>query len=95
MQAAESGKKGIWVCPNGCEIDHVLVCGGPASAEDPDSPNIYFQMKLDETYTDLFADGTSGVRREAHEHADGGCCNEPYCPDCQSICVWSLDEVES
>jgi hypothetical protein len=76
-----------WQCPNGCQMAYVLVCGGPSSYDDPDAPNMYFRMRLDGTYTNLFADGTPGVPSDAHEHADGGCCTEPYCPECLSECV--------
>ncbi len=74
-----------WNCPNGCEINHVLVCGGDLG--NPDDPNQYFQMKLDGTYTNVFSDGSLGVPEECHEHADGGCCTEPTCPVCYAICI--------
>ncbi|KQY83747.1 hypothetical protein ASD24_29510 [Paenibacillus sp. Root52] len=74
-----------WVCPNQCEIDHVLVCGG--DSEGLDTTNTYFQMALDGTYTNFFSDGTSGVPNDCFEHADGGCCTEPICPECRSDCV--------
>ncbi|RRJ54969.1 hypothetical protein EHV15_35970 [Paenibacillus oralis] len=74
-----------WACPNGCEIDYVLVCGGDLG--NADRSNVYFQMKLDGTYTDLFQDGALGVPAECHEHANGGCCKEPYCPECRVECI--------
>lgn len=43
-------------------------------------------MDLDGTYTNLHADGAPGVTNSAHDHADGGCCNEPYCPECSVEC---------
>jgi hypothetical protein len=50
-----------WMCPNGCEVDHVLVCGGPF-LDDPDRPNMYFRMEQEGGYTDLYADGTQEAR---------------------------------
>lgn len=75
----------LWCCPVACEIDHVLVCGGDLG--NPLSGNIYFQMELDGTYTNLHSDGAVGVLQECFEHADGGCCMEPICPECRSACV--------
>ncbi|OMF76727.1 hypothetical protein [Paenibacillus glucanolyticus] len=77
--------KASWVCPNECEISHVLVCGGDLG--DPNAPNQYFQMQLDGTYMDRFSDGTTGVPNECFEHADGGCGTEPICPECRTVCV--------
>ncbi|WP_240416749.1 hypothetical protein [Paenibacillus periandrae] len=73
-----------WVCPAGCEIDTVLVCGGDLGREG--KPNIYFQMTTKGSYTNLYQDGSAGVPVECHEHADGGCCTEPQCPDCLKYC---------
>jgi hypothetical protein len=73
-----------WVCSQGCEIETVLVCGGDLG--DPDSPNIYFHMNLDGTYTQQFADGTIGVEVDCHVHADEGCSMEPQCPECFLLC---------
>lgn len=81
-----------WSCPNGCEIDHVLVCGGELG--NADGPNIYFQMKTDGTYTDLFMNGTPGVPVECHDHANGGCCKEPICPECRAECVNAVEAGE-
>lgn len=85
--------KKLWFCPNGCKIDTVLVCGGIPSYI-PDSqalnhPNLYFQMTLEGEYTNLLADGTVGVPIECYQHADNGCCEEPICPDCLTLCVFS------
>jgi hypothetical protein len=76
---------GAWKCPDDCEIDHVLVCGGDLG--DAETQNKYFQMKLDGAYTNLNEDGSLGVPTECHEHADGGCCTEPICPVCGAHCV--------
>lgn len=76
-----------WACPNGCDIEHVLICGGDLG--NPDGPNNYFLMGLDGTYTNLFSDGSRGVPDICHEHADGGCCMEPNCPECLAECVIS------
>lgn len=74
-----------WTCPNECEVSYVLVCGGDLG--NPDSPNHYFQMLTDGTYTNRFTDGTVEVPAECHEHADAGCGSEPICPECRSVCV--------
>ncbi|MGV2887510.1 hypothetical protein [Paenibacillus taichungensis] len=81
-----------WACPNGCEIEHVLVCGGDLG--NADGPNVYFQMKLDGTYTELFQNGSRGVPDECHDHADGGCCKEPHCPECRAECVDTAESGE-
>lgn len=71
-------------CPNNHSISHVLVCGG----ENPNQEgNVYFQMSLDGKYTNLLADGTSGVTEEMTNHADGGCSEEPICPVCKEVCI--------
>lgn len=74
----------IWVCPNKCEIETVLVCGGDLGQID--KPNVYFHMELDGTYTQLHADGYGCVPKECHKHADGGCNMEPLCPECRTYC---------
>jgi len=76
----------MWKCPNGCNIEHVLVCGGNPFG-DKDDPNLYFQMTLGGKYTNLMFDGTVGVPTECYDHADRGCCNEPNCPDCNAECI--------
>ena len=68
-----------WKCPNGCDIEHVLVCGGNLEENEP---NVYFQMTLGDDYTNRFADGTTGVKQHHYDHADGGCGTEPVCPKC-------------
>lgn len=84
----EGRKRTRWTCPNGCAIDYVLVCGGAdLSNLDPDAPNQYFRMELTGEYTDVFANGEHGVPKSSHDHADGGCCDEPQCPKCKAYCV--------
>lgn len=88
-------KKQKWVCPNGCETDVVLVCGGnPYPDADIDDPDVMFQMTTEGDYTNRFADGTIGVPKECHEFADGGDCMEPICPYCQALCI-NVAENES
>lgn len=58
-----------------------MVCGGLAN-EEPDAPNIYFQMTTEEEYTNRLEDGTIGVPKRCYEHANGGCCDEPVYPNC-------------
>lgn len=77
----------MYKCENGCEIDYVLICGGDFGKDASENSNTYFRTKLNGTYTDIYADGSKGVPAECHEHADGGCCDEPVCPVCKSICV--------
>lgn len=77
--------KELWHCPNGCEINHALVCGGDFGSKD--SSNIYFIMRLDGTYTNKLSEGTLGVPEVCYDHADGGCCLEPICPECMSVCT--------
>jgi len=74
-----------WVCPKGCLIEYVLVCGGDLGNEN--GPNVYFRMQLDGSYTNLFSDGTKGVSEDCYAHADGGCSLEPQCPECHEYCV--------
>lgn len=76
----------MWKCPNGCKINTVLVCGGSLS-DDPNAPNKYFQMTTKGKYTNMFHDGTVGVPQECYDHADGGCCEEPQCPECNAYCI--------
>ena len=82
----------MWRCPNGCEILGVVVCGGPADP-DPDGLNLHFLMNLDGTYTNRMEDGTLGVPQECYDHADGGCCAEPICPECYEHCVWVSEKA--
>lgn len=81
-----------WTCPDNCEIDYVLVCGGDLG--DPDGPNVNFRMGLDGAYTDQFEDGSAPVPKECFDHADGcGCSLEPICPECRKVCL-SLEVLE-
>lgn len=77
----------MWKCPNGCEIEHVLVCGGNSIPDNPDSPNIYFLATLEGEYTNMFYDGSIGVPQECYDHADAGCAMEPQCPECLEYAV--------
>lgn len=92
----------IWSCPNGCNPDRVLVCGGATpwfnhGNEDPDMPNIYFFGEMPEdrseyTYTkEAFTptpfELTPEDWWEMHDHADGGCCSEPQCAECLEFMV--------
>jgi hypothetical protein len=43
-------------------------------------------MELDGTYTNFHEDGACGVPQECLDHADGGCSEEPICPECRSAC---------
>lgn len=81
--------KKLWTCPNECEINHVLVCGGDIGSKD--DSNIYFIMNLDGTYSNQLRDGTYGVPDECYDHADGGCCLEPICPECLTVCTSSIE----
>ena len=86
MNEARKGTR--WTCPNGCAIDYVLACGGAdLSNPDPDAPNQYFRMELTGEYTDVFSNGEHGVPKTSHDHADGGCSDEPQCPKCKAYCV--------
>jgi hypothetical protein len=82
----------IWACPNGCDIETVLVCGGDLGREG--KPNIYFHMQLNGSYTHLHADGYGSVPDECHEHADGGCCMEPNCPECKADCIQVVSDPD-
>jgi len=80
----------MWVCPNGCDIDKGLVCGGdgPYRRRGISPPgNIYFYMDLEteeylheaEFYEFPLDDEDW---EQMFDHADGGCCGEPQCPEC-------------
>ncbi|MDC0764895.1 hypothetical protein POF51_29680 [Brevibacillus sp. AG] len=89
------GKQGFrkaYTCPSGCEIEHILICGGNGQV-DKDN-NVYFQATLDGLYTNRLEDGTIGVTEDHLDHADGGCCNEPICPECRSQLVKGLPILE-
>lgn len=84
-----------WRCPNDCDINSGVVCGGSLDGED-DTPNIYFFVDLNPlTYTKRVH---AGIRRTLsdlewkllHAHADGGCCAEVMCPECYEV----LENVE-
>ncbi|WP_145949584.1 hypothetical protein [Paenibacillus sp. Y412MC10] len=73
----------VWACPIGCDHNYVLICGG----EGDEDGNDYFRAKLNGIYTDITANGSDGVPDDWFSHADGGCCNEPVCPECMNACV--------
>jgi len=94
-----------FVCPAGCEITQGLVCGGsdpyhnhPGEHTERETayPNVYFLMDLAtgentrELESHLPFELTDEDWQEMHEHADGGCCAEPQCPECLEY----LDEVK-
>lgn len=81
--------KGKWNCPNGCDSEYFLVCGGDdIRIFDPQEalPNLYFRIKPDGRSTGLLDDG-SPVPVFCIEHAEGGCINEPVCPECRTAAV--------
>ncbi len=88
IDAADLDRKilNVWSCPMGCDIDVVLICGGPWG-DNPNGKNRYFQAKLNGAYTYFDEHGIPGVPEDCPSHADGGCCNEPTCPDCGEYCV--------
>lgn len=91
-----------WKCINGCEFDRLVICGGDMPWHDHEifltggtpPSNIYFLADLDnnnlkELHSSLPFDLTNEDWQNMHDHADGGCCNEPQCP----VCLEHLEHV--
>jgi hypothetical protein len=85
----------MWKCPNGCEIQYGIVCGGETPWYNHgygprDASNIYFLMELEtNTFvrslvsTEIPFDLTESDWCGMDMHADAGCCDEPQCPVCK------------
>ena len=76
----------LWECPKHCAIDYAIVCGGEL---EPGGGNVYFLMDLTGEYSRVLWSGNGSVDSPTdeqwdllYEHADGGCCSEPQCPEC-------------
>lgn len=84
--------QGVWRCPNGCETDHFLICGGgDIRIDDPQDayPNLYFRILPDGRCNGLLDDG-SPVLAFCLEHAVGGCSEEPVCPECKAAAEFEV-----
>ncbi len=90
-----------WICPNGCESDMCVVCGGDTpwflhGITEPDQDNIYFLMDCEtEEYTrEVCSDVPFMLTDEDWEcmynHANGGCAKEPQCQICHEMMMEDL-----
>ncbi len=92
----------MWECPNGCNIDFGIVCGGELPYYNHKFqlycyPNIYHRINLKgehlgQVHSRLPFSLTQEDWEIMFDHSDGGCVSEPQCPSCSGYLVWNNKE---